>query len=72
MKKFKADEWFVNPNGKPANIKENPYLLDLWDPGTLAGETVEIDGRQYKVLGVEKFMLMVSPRHRIVCRSLLW
>lgn len=63
VKKFHAVDWWEHRGRPVANIKDNPYLPELWEPNDLRGETVEIDGRQYRVHGIETFCNMRTPDH---------
>lgn len=58
---FHAVDWYEIHEQPVAHITSNPYLPELWDPGQLKNETVEIDGQMYEVKAVEKFMIMISP-----------
>jgi hypothetical protein len=58
---FHATEWYEVKGKSVANVKDNPYLPDLWDPGHLVNQAVEIDGVPYKVIGVETFLINRGP-----------
>lgn len=63
MLTFKADDWYeIKDRGQVAAIGMLPeaFYEQYYDPDELKGELVEIDGKVYKVEGVESFCIYRS------------
>lgn len=60
MYKFHAEEWFEIKKRGPVACIDGQWLIDhpeIYDPDTLRGQTVDIDGKTYIVRGVETFLI---------------
>lgn len=56
MRSYHANDWFdIKGRGRVAEVRNDEEFQR--DKGHLIGEVVEIDGKQYKVLGVESYAL---------------
>lgn len=65
MRKFTSGDSFkliAAGGNKVYTFPKEQLPEDLWDPGQMKGETVEIDGKQYQVLGVETYQIFRSPQ----------
>jgi hypothetical protein len=63
---FQSDGWFnIEDRGDVAVIKNPEQVLikyDIWDPANLVNRWVSIDGKPYRVMGAETFLINRSPK----------
>ncbi len=49
--------------GKVAVIAKGGLPEGIWDPVQLRGETVLLDNVQYKIHGIERWLIMCTPQN---------